>query len=218
MKPLKTLLVFAIAAGCLTTSLHADRESRKEEKARQQRLQRQLRDVEYILKHESDGTLSDRKAALKDLISTGVAPDEAYWQAGYLRRGDEWVSVEDPWLSAQQVQQLEEYTQARHNYADSDEAQYQLAQWCSENGFDAQAYAHLKGVLLNNPDHAGLRKMLGYQRIGNQWMNAEDYESAVREADRLAKELQEWGPAVAEIDEGLNSSLKQKQINARHQL
>lgn len=218
MKPLAIILTVVVAFSCLAPSAHADRKSREEEKAQQQRLERQLRDVEYILKHESDGTLSDRKAALAAMISTGVAPDEAYWQAGYIKRGDEWVSVQDRWLTPEQEQHLDEYNKARSNTIDTDEGHYKLAQWCAENGFDAQAYGHLKAVLLNNPDHAGLRQMLGYQRIGDRWMNAEDYEAAVREAERLAKELQEWGPQVVKIRDGLNSSNPQDQNSAKVQL
>jgi hypothetical protein len=218
MKPLTTFLTLLITTSLLVTSAQADRKSREKEKARQQRLERQLRDVEYILKHESDGTLSDRQAALKNMISTGVAPDAAYWQAGYIKKVDEWVSVQDPWLTSEDEQKVDEYAKARSGYVDSDEGHYKLAQWCAENGYDAQAYAHLKAVLLNHPDHAGLRKLLGYQKIGNRWMNAEEYEAAVQEADRLTQELREWGPEVARISEGLNSADLRQQNRAKANL
>jgi hypothetical protein len=218
MKPLITLLTVAVVFSCFASSAHADRKSREEEKARQQRLERQLQDVEYILKHERDGTLRDRKDALKDMIATGVAPDEAYWQAGCIKNGDQWVSVQERWLTPKREKRLDEYVTARKDFADSDEGHYKLAQWCAENGYNAQAYAHLKAVLLNHPDHAGLRKLLGYQKIGYRWMNAEEYEAAVREADRLAKELQQWGPAVAKIQEGLNSGNLSRQATARRKL
>jgi hypothetical protein len=218
MKPFARLLAVVVVFSILTSPAHADRKSRLEEKARQERLERQREQVAYILQQENDGRLTDRKQALKELVASGDAPDEAYWQAGYIKKGDQWVSVQDRWLTPEQEQEIDEYAKARSGYVDSDEGHYKLAQWCAENGFDAQAYAHLKSVLLNNPDHAGLRQLLGYQRIGHRWMNVEDFEAAVREADRLAKELQEWGPVVTEIDTGLNSSLKQRQINARHRL
>ena len=45
MKPFATLLTIAVVFSCLVSTAQADRKSREEEKARQQRLERQLRDV-----------------------------------------------------------------------------------------------------------------------------------------------------------------------------
>lgn len=175
-------------------------------------------DVRSILRAEQNGSLTDRERLLKPILNSENAPDEAYWQAGFIRQGDDWISVRDRPLTSQQEAQLNEYAKVRSQVEDSPENHWQLARWCYQHELFEQCRAHLMAILLDHPDHAGLREMLGYQKIGNRWMNAEDYEAAVREADLLAKELAEWGPQVASIRDDLTNPVLLKRNGAKTRL
>ncbi|HSG72698.1 MAG TPA: hypothetical protein VLA12_19955, partial [Planctomycetaceae bacterium] len=190
-------------------------QAKEREQADQQRLQRK---VTKVLQGERMGVIPDRQKALKTLIDSGNAPDEAYWQAGYIKKGDQWVSVEQRWLDREEEAKLDEYANVRNPAWNTPEANYELAKWCDQHGLHEQARAHLMSILLDHPDNAQLRQMLGYQKIGNRWMNEAEFNAAVEAAERLAKNLQKWGPVVAEIRAGLDSGDTRRQNAAKVKL
>jgi len=213
MKTLATAIALFLCGSVVGLAADQTAEDRQQAERERYRL-----DVRSSLRAEQNGPLTDRERLLKPILNSENAPDEAYWQAGFIRQGDDWISVKDRPLTPQQEAQLNEYAKARSQVEDSPENHWQLARWCYQHELFEQCRAHLMAILLDHPDHAGLREMLGYQKIGNRWMNAEDYEAAVREADRLAKELAEWGPQVASIRDDLTNPVLLKRSGAKTRL
>jgi len=208
-------MLFGAASLDAAEKLDTDKHNTEKQQAETERL---LLDVKSVLRAEQKGTISDRERVLAPLLDSENAPDEAYWQAGYLKQGDRWISVKDRPLSAEQEAARKEYAAVRSKYDNSEQSHWELARWCHEHQLDEQCRAHLMAILLDHPDHVGLRQMLGYQKIGNRWMNREEYEFALEQADEMAKELQQWGPKVASIREDLKSPLVLKRNGAKTRL
>jgi hypothetical protein len=62
-----------------------------------------------------------------------------------------------------------EYERIRPTYADTPEAQWDLAQWCREHRLTAQREEHLRRVIELDPNHAEARHALGYAQIDGKW-------------------------------------------------
>lgn len=63
----------------------------------------------------------------------------------------------------------DEYEKIRHTYADTVEAQMELATWCRDHHLATERERHLKRVLELDPDHAEAHLLLKHQRIGGVW-------------------------------------------------
>ncbi len=62
-----------------------------------------------------------------------------------------------------------EYEKIRPRYPDTVQGQWDLAQWCLENGLRQQRKDHLQRVIELDPDHADARRALGYSRFDGKW-------------------------------------------------
>jgi len=63
----------------------------------------------------------------------------------------------------------EEYDQIRPQFADTVEAQWEIAQWCLHNGLPTERKVHLRRIIELAPDHAEARRALGYTKVGDEW-------------------------------------------------
>lgn len=64
----------------------------------------------------------------------------------------------------------EEYARVRSEYADTAEAQWDLAEWCRVQNLQHRRQDHLKRVVELDPDHLRARAALGYTRGADGWM------------------------------------------------
>jgi hypothetical protein len=62
-----------------------------------------------------------------------------------------------------------EYERIAPTYADTAEAQWELAQWCREHKLVSQRLVHLRRVIEFEPDNAAARLALGYSKFGGKW-------------------------------------------------
>ncbi len=53
------------------------------------------------------------------------------------------------------------------------EGRFQLAQWCRGVRLEAEMKAQAEATVALNPDHAGARKLLGYEKVKGQWLSGE---------------------------------------------
>lgn len=67
-----------------------------------------------------------------------------------------------------------EYEAIWPRYADTVEAQWELAEWCRERTLSAQRERHLKRILQLDPDHEQARRGLGYVTRDGQWTTRDD--------------------------------------------
>jgi len=64
----------------------------------------------------------------------------------------------------------EEYAQIKTKFADTAEAQWELADWCRVQNLAHHREVHLKRIIELDPDHARARAALGYTRGPDGWM------------------------------------------------
>lgn len=67
-----------------------------------------------------------------------------------------------------------EYLRRAPAMADTAEAQWQMAEWCRQNGLRAQRFTHAERVVQLDPNHQQARQALGQQFIGGRWTAVAD--------------------------------------------
>lgn len=67
-----------------------------------------------------------------------------------------------------------EYERIRPTYADTVEAQSELAQWCRDHKLSAQREVHLRRVIELDPTNAEAHLGLGHSQVDGQWTSRED--------------------------------------------
>ena len=78
---------------------------------------------------------------------------------------------------------------------DTADGHWRLAEWCRKNRLTKQRALHLEQVLKRDPNHAGARRGLGYNRLNGQWIRTDEWMKAhgyVRHKSRwrLPQEIQ----------------------------
>ncbi len=67
-----------------------------------------------------------------------------------------------------------EYTTIRHNYPDTVDGHWALAEWCRKQGLTDRRQVHLKRIIELAPDHPGARAGLGYTRNEGRWFTRDE--------------------------------------------
>lgn len=70
-----------------------------------------------------------------------------------------------------------EYEKTRHQYPDTVEGQWNLAEWCREHSLAEQRKTHLRRVIELDADHAAARAALGYSKFDGEWKTSEEHMS-----------------------------------------
>jgi hypothetical protein len=75
---------------------------------------------------------------------------------------------------AARAEALAQYNGMREKAADTAEAQWKLALWCEKHGLKPEARAHLAAVARHDPKRELAWKKLGYRKVGDLWLTADD--------------------------------------------
>jgi hypothetical protein len=67
-----------------------------------------------------------------------------------------------------------EYERIRHQYPDTVEGQWALAQWCLQQRLLSQRDTHLERVIELDPNHAEARRALGYSQVDGKWAKRDE--------------------------------------------
>ena len=67
-----------------------------------------------------------------------------------------------------------EYEKAKVKMADTVDAHWKMADWCSENKLFGNRDTHLQRIIELEPDHADARRRLGYERLGERWLTRDE--------------------------------------------
>ncbi len=51
---------------------------------------------------------------------------------------------------------------------------FSLALWCQQNGLEAESTSQLEAVIALNPNHPRARKLLGYEKVKNEWLRGQE--------------------------------------------
>ncbi len=68
---------------------------------------------------------------------------------------------------------LKEFETRRRSATDA-KASYELALWARERGLTTRSQEQLRKVIELDPQHEGARKLLGFERIGERWLDGEE--------------------------------------------
>ena len=68
-----------------------------------------------------------------------------------------------------------EYARRAVAAPDTEEGQWQLAEWCREQSLFDQRKAHLRRLIELNSNHEQARRLLGFQFLDGQWITREDF-------------------------------------------
>ena len=138
--------------------------------------------VSEALEAEAAGDFLRRQRLLRDAGDH----EAAKWHTGKLKDGRKWLSVDESIQAARTNRRLTAYLLRRDGAADDVESHLSLAQWCSRNGLSDQRRSHLERVITLDPDNVPIRRALGYQRVGSEWMSPGEWQR-IQAATEFAK-------------------------------
>ena len=67
-----------------------------------------------------------------------------------------------------------EYEKIRHQYPDTVDGQWALAEWCREHHLSDLRKTHLKRIIQLDPDHVAARGLLGYGKFDGEWKTQQE--------------------------------------------
>ncbi|MFO0956412.1 MAG: Hint domain-containing protein [Isosphaeraceae bacterium] len=111
---------------------------------------------------------------------------------GQVKDGDGWRRAEEAAAGRAADPIREEYQSRRARMKDTDDDHEKLADWCSKNGLDDEADAHLRAALRLDPGRASAWKKLGYKRMGGRWVNDELLAAEKAEAEVQKRADEAW--------------------------
>jgi hypothetical protein len=68
----------------------------------------------------------------------------------------------------------ETYKDAVKRFGKDAEEQFQLGLWCQQRKYRKEATEHFRRAIAADPNHAGAREKLGYQKVGDGWKTIEE--------------------------------------------
>jgi hypothetical protein len=117
--------------------------------------------VRQALQAELHGADADRRGLLAAALALDPDYAPARWQSGYVRIGDDWVSVDEAPRRFSADTQLAAYRQKRDAMVDTADNQRELARWCHRNRLPDEERIHWAKVLGYEPQNAEAMKALG---------------------------------------------------------
>ena len=91
---------------------------------------------------------------------------------------------------------LDEYRARREKIPDTAPVHWRLAEWCEQEGLEAEAAVHLKAVVRLDPTRQDAWKKLGYRKQDGRWTTSEQVAAERAEADARRKADARWRPLL----------------------
>jgi hypothetical protein len=172
--------------------------------------------LQDVLRDESKGLPLNRSTLLSSIQSHNEEVSKRTvsslsWQSGLIQLDKDWKAVEE--ITEEDLKSsLRKYRKQRGDQPLDLEGHRSMAVYCSSQNWVPQAKAHWYGVLSFEPNHAEARKALGFRRIGNRWVSAEEWQSILEQNSETLASLKKWYPRVNEVasqlDRGGKESVK----------
>jgi hypothetical protein len=175
-----------------------------------------------ILDRESNGLEFDRAASLLSMVDAYPNTpkqelDMARCQAGRIRIGANWVSLDDV-ANSPLEQPLQRYRNARGSIQLDAVGHRKMAMWCAREGLLDEARAHWFGVLDESPNDAEARSRLGFQAYGARWISPQESRMAHDEAKATLQSYRDWMPRLREWVSKLEGSDTKARLKAISQI
>ncbi len=168
------------------------------------------------LRYDLSGDSSKREAELRAALAKNPDCELARWHSGFIKVGDNWVTIADAEKTNASVPSMSEYRRRRDAIPANDAtAELELANWCRKNGLAPQEQLHLARVLRStdrtSTQESQASSRLGLQRVGNEWLTKHEAQQRQKQADAAAQGRRDWQP----LAQRLRNAYSKKGIRAR---
>jgi len=163
---------------------------------------------------ESKDEAVDRRDLLRPDLQPDAATSAAWWQSGFVKRGQSWHPVGTP-LSAAELALNHDYRSQRDAAPKTAEGQLKLANWCRDHHLVDAERAHLAQaaeLAPNAPESATIYRRLGYRQVGNDWVSTKTLQDQQRLNRQNAADLRAWQTAAERIARNWVGSPKQQTL------
>jgi hypothetical protein len=136
-----------------------------------------------------------------------VAPDfaPARWQAGQVRYGDQWLTIDAAVEKGTQDELLAQYRKMRSVYGNSPEGQLTLARWCQRHHLVAETAAHASQLLASRPNDPEVLKMLDLAWHKGQLITVTELAQRKEQDEKAKQAMRHWRPLVGAIRNKIES-------------
>ena len=117
--------------------------------------------TQAALEAEASGDQAGRGQLLAQALNADPECASARGHAGYVRVGNDWLSVEEAEQRADADERLAEYRRLRQTHAGTPTGELALARFCRDHDLDAEAKVHWLHVLQCQPNHQEALRSLG---------------------------------------------------------
>lgn len=186
------------------------------ERAQREAQAKQL--VSEALYREIYGDVEDRERLLERAAELAPYLKEVRWHRGEVRFQDRWQPAGEVAASLPEQSRWKAYEQKRGEVPKTLAGQFALANWCRDHQMPEQERAHLVAALEFAPDHADIRRRLGFQRINDRWVSHQQLAAAREQAGSLRLALKEWQPLLETLRRDLNHSSELRRQKAAERL
>ncbi len=166
--------------------------------------------LQTLLEKEASGVSVNRR------LPTGSQPQDTLsaWQAGMIKVGDEWHSIEELTDSANE----DAYKAKREELKNAPQGHLKLARWCVHQKLSELARAHYFAVIAADPNNLEARQYVKHVLVGDTWFEQNDLQSAQQAMQQTFDQLEEWTPKVKLIMQNLQSGRAQVMNEALDEL
>ncbi len=216
------MLYFAVVASCLLMVVPGDSPTPEElsayEAAAAKAGRRRQAHIRLASWCELHGMQVQRHKHLA--IALELEPDNpaVHGLLGQVSDGGEWRApqavVDEHLTDAKAKTSTATYRARREKIPDTAQAHWQLAEWCEENGLQAEARAHFTAVVRLNPAREEAWKKLGYQKPKGRWTTADLAAAVKAEADHQRRADAHWRPLLEKWYGGLARKSKREDAEA----
>lgn len=163
---------------------------------------------------DADAASIDRRGLLRPDSKPESAPDIAWWQSGFVKRGAAWIPAGTAAPTADQAVE-QQYRQQREAAAMTAEGQLKLANWCRDHHLADQERAHLQHVLRlssGGTDPTSIYRRMGYVQAGADWVPPATIQEMQRASRQNAADLRAWRSAAERIARNWSGPPKQQKL------
>ena len=108
------------------------------------------------------------------------------------------AAAQAPALSEQEA--LAKYNEKKAQTPNTAAAQWKLAEWCEQNGLEAEAFVHYAAVVQLDPNRAAAWRKLGYKKHQGRWMT----DAQIADDEEQTKANKAWGLRLKKIHKDIH--------------
>ena len=167
--------------------------------------------VEDVLQREARESIADRTELLKPAFEKVPNYYSAMWLSGFVFESTQkqWMRFDEVPAELKADDRLATYRAMRPKYADSVNAQLELARWCLKRNLTDQARAHLTKVLEIDQDNPEARRLLGQRLVAGNWLSESDMATAEEQIKNQLAAFRKWKPKLEKIQANLQHAKRQ---------